>query len=157
MASGMINERQEDAQAAGHRAEQSLEGAAVVFYDGVCGLCNRVVQFIIPRDRRGAFRFATLQSETGQRLLAAYGKDTSALDTFLLLEDGRVYDRSTAALRVVRRLGSLWPLLYGFIVLPRPLRDALYRFVAKRRYRWFGESESCLLPPPGVRDRFLDT
>ncbi|WP_163853867.1 thiol-disulfide oxidoreductase DCC family protein [Paenibacillus elgii] len=137
--------------------DTEAERHPLVFYDGVCGFCQRVVQFIIPRDRSAAFRFVAIQSETGSRLLRRYGLDPAELNTFVLLEQGRVYTRSTAGLRVLRRLDGAWPLLYAFIVVPRPLRDVVYRWIAANRYRFFGKSDSCMLPPPEVRERFLDT
>ncbi|WP_010495791.1 thiol-disulfide oxidoreductase DCC family protein [Paenibacillus elgii] len=137
--------------------DTEAERHPLVFYDGVCGFCQRVVQFIIPRDRSAVFRFVAIQSETGSRLLRRHGLDPAELNTFVLLEQGRVYTRSTAGLRVLRRLDGAWPLLYAFIVVPRPLRDVVYRWIAANRYRFFGKSDSCMLPPPEVRERFLDT
>ncbi|UUZ87085.1 thiol-disulfide oxidoreductase DCC family protein [Paenibacillus sp. P26] len=127
-----------------------------MFYDGVCGFCSRVVQFIIPRDPEGRFHFAAIQSAAGQRMLAEQGLDPKALDTFVLLERNRVYTRSTAALRVVRGLRGAWPFFYVFIMVPRPVRDAVYNFIARNRYRWFGRSESCMPPAGSVRNRFLE-
>ncbi|MCP1311628.1 thiol-disulfide oxidoreductase DCC family protein [Paenibacillus tyrfis] len=139
------------------REDTEAERYPLVFYDGVCGFCQRVVQFIIPRDRSAVFRFVAIQSETGSRLLRRHGLDPAELNTFVLLEQGQVYTRSTAGLRVLRRLDGAWPLLYACIVVPRPLRDLVYRWIAANRYRFFGKSDSCMLPPPEVRERFLDT
>lgn len=127
----------------------------VVLFDGVCNLCNATVQFIIRHDPQGRFRFAALQSETGRKLLAHCGRSAKNLDTFVLAENGRCYTRSTGALRLVRRLPGLWPLLYGLIVIPRPLRDFCYNLVARRRYAWFGKREECMIPTPELRERFL--
>ncbi|MDO3681438.1 thiol-disulfide oxidoreductase DCC family protein [Paenibacillus ehimensis] len=139
------------------RKDTEAERHPLVFYDGVCGFCQRVVQFIIPRDRSAIFRFVAIQSETGSRLLRRHGLDPAELNTFVLLEQGRVYTRSTAGLRVLRRLDGAWPLLYALIVVPRPVRDLVYKWIAANRYRFFGKSDSCMLPPPEVRERFLDT
>ncbi|WP_025847407.1 thiol-disulfide oxidoreductase DCC family protein [Paenibacillus ehimensis] len=139
------------------RKDTEAERHPLVFYDGVCGFCQRVVQFIIPRDRSAVFRFVAIQSETGSRLLRRHGLDPAELNTFVLLEQGRVYTRSTAGLRVLRRLDGAWPLLYALIVVPRPVRDLVYKWIAANRYRFFGKSDSCMLPPPEVRERFLDT
>lgn len=128
----------------------------IVFYDGECGLCDKAVQFIIPRDPAGRFRFAAQQSEIGGRLLEAYGYREQGINTIVLLEDGRIYTRSTAALRIARRLSGAWPLLYGFIVVPGLLRNAVYGFIAKNRYRWFGKADACRLPKPNEKGRFLD-
>jgi len=128
---------------------------ATVLFDGVCNLCNGAVLFVIDRDPRGVFRFAALQSDEARRLLAAHGRRAPDLSSILLLEAGRVYERSTAALRIARRLTGLWPLLYAFVAVPRPLRDAVYDWVARNRYRWFGRQEACRVPTPELRERFL--
>jgi len=130
--------------------------SAIVLFDGVCNVCNGAVQFIIRRDPAGRFRFASLQSEIGRELLQRHGLPADRIDTLVLIEDGRSYARSTAILRVIRRLKGPWPLLYAGIVIPRPLRDGLYRFIAANRYRWFGQRESCMLPTPDIRRRFLE-
>ena len=127
-----------------------------ILFDGVCNLCHASVQFVIVRDRRKRFRFASLQSATGQRLLAEHNATDSGLSSVLLIRDGRLYRQSTAALEIARSLDGLWPLLYGFIVLPRWLRDPVYDFIGRHRYRWFGRKPACPLPDPALRDRFLD-
>lgn len=131
------------------------EANPVVLFDGVCNLCNATVQFIIRHDREGRLRFAALQSETGQKLLAHCGLPVESFDTFVLAENGRCYTRSTGALRVIRHFPGPWPLLYVLIVIPRPLRDFCYNLVARRRYAWFGKREECMLPTPELRERFL--
>lgn len=132
---------------------------SVILFDGVCNLCNGAVQFVLDRDRHKRFRFAALQSEAGQALLRQRGltpPDPGAdPDTIVLVEGDRVSDRSTAALRIARHLGFPWVLAGIFWLLPRPLRDWVYRFIARNRYRWFGKSESCRLPTPELRGRFL--
>lgn len=130
---------------------------SVVFFDGVCNLCNGTVQFILDHDKREQFRFAPLQSEAAEKLLAGRGlaKDREALDSVILLEGDKVYERSDAALRIARRLGGLWSALYVFIVIPRFLRDAVYKLIARNRYRWFGRTEQCRVPTPELRARFL--
>ncbi|WP_010496583.1 thiol-disulfide oxidoreductase DCC family protein [Paenibacillus elgii] len=129
---------------------------SIIFYDGVCGFCQRVVQFILPRDVKGCFRFVAIQSNLGNKVLKQHGLDPEELSTFVLLEQGRVYTRSTAGLRVLRGLGGLWRLLYAFIAVPRPLRDVVYRLIANNRYRIFGRTDSCMLPKPHQRTRFLE-
>ena len=128
---------------------------AIVLFDGVCNFCNRSVNWIIRRDKRGYFRFAPLQSEIGEELQQQYGLDPSALDTLVLIERGKVHVKSTAALRIVRRLSSRWRALYMLIAVPRPVRDFAYDWFARRRYRWFGKREECMVPSPKVRERFL--
>jgi predicted DCC family thiol-disulfide oxidoreductase YuxK len=128
----------------------------IVLFDGVCNLCNRSVQFILKRDKRGKFRFASLQGPVGQSLLQRSGLPPDHLDSFVLVEDNKVYTRSTGALRVLRLLGGAWSLLYILWIIPRPLRDGIYNWIAQHRYRWFGKEESCWLPKPEWRSRFLD-
>lgn len=128
---------------------------AIVLFDGVCNFCNGAVNFIIARDPQGRFQFASLQSEVGQRLRAEHGLGTD-IHTMAVVVRGRAYVRSSAALEVARRLSGAWPLLYATVVIPAFLRDALYKFFAARRYKWFGKSESCRVPTPDVRARFLD-
>jgi predicted DCC family thiol-disulfide oxidoreductase YuxK len=127
----------------------------VILFDGVCNLCNGSVDFVIRRDAAAVFRFASLQSEAGRALLRKHGLPDDDLDTMVLVDEAGVHTRSTAALRIVRRLRAPWPLLYACIVLPRPLRDAAYRLVARNRYRWFGRRETCRLPSPSEQGRFL--
>ena len=128
----------------------------IVLFDGVCNFCDASVNWIIRRDERGHFRFAALQSDAGTALQERYGTDPTALDTLVLVEDGRVYVKSTAALRIVRRLRSRWRALYALVAVPRPVRDFAYDWFARRRYRWFGKREECMVPSPEVRERFLD-
>jgi predicted DCC family thiol-disulfide oxidoreductase YuxK len=129
---------------------------AVVLFDGVCNLCNGAVNFIIDRDPDGYFRFAPLQSDVAGRLLAGTDAAGATLDTIVLVEDGTAYVRSTAALRIARHLSGAWPLLSAFLAVPRPLRDAVYDWVATRRYQWFGRREQCRVPTPALKDRFLE-
>ena len=129
---------------------------AIVLYDGVCNFCDASVRFVVAHDRARYFAFAAQQSRTGRRLMEQAGQSVDSVDTLVLIEGDRVSTRSTASLRIARRLGGLWPLLYGLILVPRPLRDAGYDWFAARRYRWFGRSDECLLPTPELRDRFLD-
>ena len=129
---------------------------AILLFDGVCNLCTATVRWVLPRDPDGHFRFASLQSEVGKKLLTEAGGNPDELDSVVLLEDGELWERSTAALRVARRLKAPWPLLYTFILVPRPIRNWVYDKVALYRYRVFGRKEECMIPHPGVRERFLD-
>jgi predicted DCC family thiol-disulfide oxidoreductase YuxK len=130
-----------------------------ILFDGVCNLCNGFVQFVIRHDPQGRFRFAALQSEAAQSLLSAHGLASAAQaakpESVLLLKGGRLYSHSTAVLHIAHALGGGWQLLGVGWVLPQAWRDALYRFVARHRYRWFGRRESCLLPTPALQARFL--
>jgi predicted DCC family thiol-disulfide oxidoreductase YuxK len=131
----------------------------VVLFDGVCNLCNATVNFLIDRDPHGTLRFAALQSAAGRKVLEGAGHpapEGGDPDTIVLVEGGRVHERSSAVLRVVRHLRWGWPLLASFVIVPPVLRDALYRWVAARRYRWFGRSETCRVPTPELRARFLE-
>jgi len=132
-----------------------MDGKAIVMFDGVCNLCNGAVQFIIKRDSAGRFRFAALQSHVGQALLERY-ELSKEMDSFVLIEGDNVYMKSSAVLRICRRLKGGWPLLTVFLVVPRPIRDAVYHFVARNRYRWFGKQEACMLPTPELKERFLE-
>ncbi len=128
----------------------------VLLIDGHCNMCHGLAKFVVGRDKRAVFRFASLQSELGRRLLKEGGMPEDALETFVMVDNGKYYTKSTAALRIGRKLGWPWSVAYPAIVVPRFVRDRVYRFVARRRYRWFGRSESCLLPTPEMRSRFLE-
>ena len=128
----------------------------VIFFDGVCNLCNRSVQFVIKRDRAKKFRFASLQGKTAALTLPKLNISSAEADSFILLENDKVYTRSTAALRVLRELGGLWKLFYVFIIVPPFIRDGIYNFIARKRYKWFGKREECMIPTPELKERFLD-
>ncbi|MBN6186858.1 thiol-disulfide oxidoreductase DCC family protein [Aneurinibacillus sp. BA2021] len=127
-----------------------------LLFDGVCNLCNQAVLFIIKRDPEGSIRFASLQSDIGQELLKQHGLPAHGLDSIVLIEAGKAYTKSSAALRVARKLQQPWPLLYAFIWVPRPARDIVYSGIARNRYRWFGKRDQCMLPTPDIRKRFLN-
>lgn len=132
----------------------------IIFFDGVCNLCNGAVNFIIDRDTNGYFRFAPLQSTAADRLLSDPSvsvQDDGDPRSLVLVESGEIYLRSTAALRIARRLDGPWPLLYGAMILPRRVRDALYDGIATRRYSWFGRRSQCRRPTSEIKERFLDT
>lgn len=127
------------------------------FFDGECVLCSRFVAFCLKRDPGGRLKFASAQSDLGQRVILALGLPGDTLDrTILLLEDGEVHSRSTAALRALRHLNGPARWLYPLILLPKFLRDPVYDVVARNRIRWFGRLDSCLVPTPQTRDRFID-
>ena len=137
-------------------------GNPIILYDGVCGLCNSLVQFLLKRDKQGRLRFASLQSDFAAKVLQRHGIDPKDLDTMHVIENydqpgERVLQRSNAILRAGRELGSFWaPLAVVAGIIPRALRDLVYSFVARNRYRVFGKYESCMLPDPNQRSRFLD-
>jgi predicted DCC family thiol-disulfide oxidoreductase YuxK len=127
----------------------------IVLFDGVCNLCNGSVQFILRHDPAARFRFASLQSPVGQELLTRFGMDPKLLDSVVLVEGDRWFKESDAALRIARGMSGGWKALAVLGVIPRPIRDAAYRLIARNRYRWFGKQETCWLPTPELRGRFL--
>jgi len=135
--------------------ETELTAHPILLFDGVCNLCNASVNFVIRRDPAKRFRFASLQSPAGQELLKKFGLETEKFDTVVLVEGNRHYARSDAALEVARRMRGFWKLLYVFKIIPRLIRDPLYNWVARNRYRWFGKKDQCMLPAPELKERFL--
>lgn len=128
----------------------------ILLFDGVCTMCNHLVTFVIRRDPQGKFRFASLQSVTGQRLLQQVKLPTANFNTFVLIEGNRYYTKSTAVLHLFKKLGYLWGLLYLLMIVPRPLRDMVYHWIARNRYKWFGKKDQCMMPTPDIKERFLD-
>lgn len=137
-------------------ASEALDERPIVLFDGVCNLCNGVVQYIIPRDSSATFRFTSLQSEAGQGLLRRFDLPTDEFDSFILVEDDEYHTKSEAALRIAKHLGGVYSWLYPLRFVPRRLRDALYDFVANHRYQWFGQKEQCMVPSPEISSRFLE-
>ena len=127
----------------------------IILFDGVCNLCNNSVTFVIKRDRKDKFRFAALQEDAGQRLVDKYGIDTTKTDSIILIENGKAYIKSTAALRIARHLGGLYPLCYAFMIVPNFIRNWVYDYVARNRYKWYGKKESCMIPTPELKEKFL--
>ena len=132
-----------------------MNNKSVILFDGVCNLCASSVQFIIKRDKNAYFKFASLQSDFGKQVLEKNGLNTTSFDTLLLLENDKLYDRSSAALRIARHLSFPWFLLYANIIIPKFIRDFFYNIIAKNRYKWFGKKEECWLPTPELKQRFL--
>ncbi|PKQ70301.1 hypothetical protein Rain11_0680 [Raineya orbicola] len=128
----------------------------IVLFDGICNLCEGSVKFLIRNDKKDVFRFASLQSETGQKLLKKFHLPTQNYDSFVLIIDEKIYLRSSAALKVCSFLGGFWRLWGVFWLLPKPLRDAVYDFVARNRYKWFGKKNECMLPTTEIRKKFLE-
>lgn len=127
----------------------------VLLFDGVCNMCNSLVIFVIRNDKRGKFKFASLQSEQGQLLLKKLSLPTDEYDTFYLIKGDRYHTKSSAGLKVLKGLDGPWKLLYPLILVPKPIRDSVYAYVAKNRYRWFGKKEECMLPTAEMKKRFL--
>ncbi len=128
---------------------------AIILFDGVCNFCNASVNFAIKHDTKNYFLFAPLQSEKGKELLIKYNIDAEATDSFVLIEDDKAYIKSTAALRVVKHLNRLYPLMYTFIIVPSFIRNGIYDYVSRHRYKWFGRKESCMIPSEEVRNKFI--
>ena len=127
----------------------------IILFDGVCNLCNTSVAFVIQRDKKDIFRFAALQEEPGKSLLEKHNIDTAQTDSIILLDGDKAYTKSTAALKIAKNLGGGYPLLYGFMVIPNFIRNWVYNYVAKNRYKWYGKKESCMIPTPELRSKFL--
>ena len=132
------------------------DDAPLLLFDGDCNLCHGAVQFVIRRDRRARFRFAALQSEAGRRALQRVGAPPTLPDSMVLVHRGRFWTRSGAALAVARRLPFPWPCASVFWLVPAPLRDLVYGWIARNRYRWFGRRSECWVPTPALRARFAD-
>jgi predicted DCC family thiol-disulfide oxidoreductase YuxK len=126
----------------------------VILFDGECNFCDHSVQFIIKRDQKARYHFASIQSDAGQEILKKHHVPAD-LDSFILVEGHQCFYKSSAALRVCRTLTGGWKLLYGLLLVPRPIRDYVYSIIAKNRYKWFGKKDSCMLPTPEIRNRFL--
>ena len=127
----------------------------VILFDGVCNFCNASVNFIIKQDRKKVFRFAALQSETGQKLLEQYNLPKKQFESFVLIDNGRVFQKSSAGLKVYGNMPWYWKWTQAFWLVPEVVRDAVYNLIAKNRYRWFGKKEQCMMPSKEVRSRFL--
>ena len=132
------------------------DGHALVLFDGVCNLCSASVNFIIDRDPGAHYFFASLQSETGQRILRQLDWDDKQPASVVLLDRGSVFFESSAGLHIARKLSGLWPLLSVGLIIPPPVRNLIYRWIASNRYRWFGKTDACRLPTPDLKRRFLD-
>lgn len=128
----------------------------IILFDGVCNLCNSSVQFVLKHDTNKIFRFASLQSTTGQALLKEYNLSQTAFNSFVLIKEGKVFLKSTAALMVARQLEGAIKSLYWFIIIPPFIRNAVYNIIAKNRYKWFGKQDSCMMPTPELQSRFLN-
>jgi len=127
----------------------------IILFDGVCNLCNGAVTYIIKRDKKNLFKFAALQSEIGQQLISKFNIDTSKVDSIILIDGEKHYEKSSAALRIAKYLSGAYPLLFGFMILPKFIRNAVYDYIAKNRYKWFGKKESCMIPTAELKSKFL--
>ena len=137
------------------KADKTVE-KDILLFDGVCNLCNSSVNFIIDHDPKGRFKFAALQSEFGQKKLQELGFDQEEFDSLVLLSGDKVYKKSSAALRIAKKLSGLYPLLYVFIIIPPFIRHGVYDIIAKNRYKWWGKRDSCRMPTPELKARFVE-
>lgn len=132
------------------------QGKLIVLFDGVCNLCNGTVRFVIDRDPRKKFSFASLQSETGKQVLSLYQLPQDYIHSVILLKKGKIYQNSDAVLEICRELPGGWKILYVLKIIPGFIRDFFYRLIAANRYKLFGKSETCMMPLPEIKERFLD-
>ncbi len=133
-----------------------MENQPIILFDGVCNLCNASVQFVIRHDPGAIFKFASLQGETGQRLLKQYDLSENNMSSFVLIMNNKAYTRSDAALTVAKNLTGFTKYLYGFIIVPPFIRNAVYDLVARYRYHWFGKKDTCMVPTAALQTRFLN-
>lgn len=128
----------------------------IILFDGVCNLCNSAINFVITHDTKDHFRFTSLQSSTGQYLLEKHQINPRDTDSIVLISNGKAYVKSAAALHISRNLNNGLSLLYGFMIVPKFIRNAVYDYVAKNRYKWFGKKDSCMIPTPALKAKFLN-
>tara|TARA_R110002051_G_C8408221_1_gene449710 strand:+ start:99 stop:542 length:444 start_codon:yes stop_codon:yes gene_type:complete len=128
---------------------------SIIFFDGICNLCNASIDFVMQRDNKAHFLVGALQEDFSKEILSKYEVKEDYLDSLVLLEDGEIYYKSTAALKIAKHLSGLWPALYLLIVLPKFLRDPIYNWIGSNRYRWFGKKSTCRLPTPAEKAKFL--
>jgi len=133
-----------------------MNEAPVILFDGVCNFCNYWVNFAIKRDKQKQLRFTPLQGETAKQLLPRYQINPSSLSSVVFIDNGKVYTQSSAALRICKHLDGGWKLFFALIIIPKFIRDFFYNIIARNRYKWFGKKESCMIPPPDWKERFLD-
>ena len=127
----------------------------IVFFDGVCNFCNYWVNFAIKRDKKSKLRFAAVQGETAAKMLPEHQLSVNALSTVILIDNGKVYTQSSAALRICKYLDGGWKLFYGLMIIPKFIRDFFYNIIARNRYKWYGKKDTCMIPGPEIRERFL--
>jgi len=132
-----------------------VDEKSIILFDGVCNLCNGFVNFLIARDSKNQFLFGSLQSPQATEILTRFNAPTTEMTTVILTENGQLYSRSTAVLKIFRKMGGLWPLLYAFIIIPPFIRDPIYHLIAKNRYRMFGRKDACMIPTPALKAKFL--
>lgn len=133
----------------------SFKDKSIVLFDGVCNLCNSSVNFIIKHDPNEHFLFASLQSDVGKEILLQFYPKKYDFSTIILIDNGIIYDKSTAVLKIFKQLNKGYALLYAFIFVPKKIRDLVYNYIAKKRYNWFGKKKECIIPNENIKKRFL--
>lgn len=133
-----------------------MKNQYVIIFDGVCNFCNNSVNFIIDRDHKNVFKFTPIQSKAAETIMAQYGVKKVGFDTLILVKNKKFYYRSDAALEITKDLSGYWDLFRILVIIPRPIRDYFYSLFAKYRYRIFGKNDTCLIPAPEIKDKFLD-
>lgn len=133
-----------------------MTASPIILFDGICNLCNASVQYVLKHDKQKLFRFASLQSESGQKLLVQNNLSHTVFNSFVLIQNEKVYIKSTAALMVAKQLNGFIKIVYAFIIVPKFIRDAVYNLISKNRYKWFGSKDHCMLPTPELQSRFLN-
>lgn len=128
---------------------------SIILFDGVCNFCNSSVNKIIRHDKKNRFKFAPLQSEIGKKLLAKHSIDSAKIDSIILIENNDAFIKSTAILKISKHLGALYPLAYGFFIIPEFIRNIIYDFIARNRYKWWGKKDSCMIPTMEVKNKFI--
>lgn len=134
---------------------QTLKNKGIVLFDGYCNLCSGSVQFVIKRDRKDYFRFVSMQSEDARKILFSYKFSVNENNSVILIENFTAYNKSTAVLRIVKKLNGLWPMLYVLILIPRPIRDFIYMILSRNRFIWFGKKNNCFIPSEKSKLKFL--
>ena len=128
---------------------------SIILFDGVCNFCNSSVNKIIKHDKKNKYKFAALQSEIGKKLLEKHSIDSTKIDSIILIENDTVFIKSTAILKISKHLSGLYPLAYGFTIIPTFIRNIVYDFIARNRYKWFGKKDSCMIPTAEVKSKFI--
>ena len=128
----------------------------LVLFDGICNFCNYWVNFAIKRDKKNRLKFTPIQGETAKKILPQYSISTNSLSSVIFIDKGKAYTQSSAALKICRYLNGGWKLFYGLNIIPKPIRDFVYNIIARNRYKWFGKKDSCMIPSPEIKSRFLD-
>ena len=138
-----------------NKISKEYNNKGILLFDGVCNFCDSAINFVIKHDKKNHFLFASLQSDFAKEICKNYDVNPTALETMILIENGKIYTKSHAALRVNLNLNGLYPLLYGFIIIPPFIRDAVYNWISKNRYKWFGKKDNCMIPDDKIKKKFI--